>query len=141
MGSFAQTLLSVDLNLPTKGVVTRSVGRVAVEVGRLAKALVGMTWTLGRVARSDRMVLGILDAIVCVCSVRGDCYRRLTRPARLGWGMVYDVAFIVDKGVEIWEMSVLDFFRYSDYRQHLYLTIIPAIAITTPFIKAEGHTE
>jgi hypothetical protein len=36
--------------------------------------------------------------------------------------MMYDVAFIVDKGVEIWEMSVLDFFRYSDCRQHLYLT-------------------
>ena len=51
------------MNLPTKGVVTRSIGRVAV-VGRVANVLVGITWTLGRVARSDRMVLGILDAIV-----------------------------------------------------------------------------
>jgi hypothetical protein len=69
MGSLAQTLLSVDLNLPTKGVVTPSVGRVAVEVGRVAKALVGMIWTLGRVARSDNMVLGILDAIVYMCTI------------------------------------------------------------------------
>jgi hypothetical protein len=54
--------------------------------------------------------------------------------------MVYDVAFIVDKGVEIWEMSVLDFFRYSNYRQHLYLIIIPAIAIHTLFIQENCHT-
>lgn len=47
-----------------KGVVTRSIGRVAVVVGRVANVLEGMTWTLGRVPRSDSMVLGILDAIV-----------------------------------------------------------------------------
>jgi hypothetical protein len=54
---------------------------------------------------------------------------------------MYDVVFIVDKGVEIWEMSVLDFFRYRDYRQHLYLTIIPAIAIHTPFTQENSHIE
>jgi hypothetical protein len=54
----------VDLNLPTKGVVTRSIGRVAVAVGRVAKVLEGMTCTRGRLARSDSMVLGSLDAIV-----------------------------------------------------------------------------
>ena len=40
---------------------------MAVAVGRVARVLEGMTWTLGRVARSDRIVLGILDAIVCMC--------------------------------------------------------------------------
>jgi hypothetical protein len=52
---------------------------VAVAVGRVANVLEGMTWALGRVARSDSMVLGILDAIVYVCSVKGDCCRRLAR--------------------------------------------------------------
>jgi len=62
IGSLAQALLSVDLNLPMKGVVARRVvGRVA---GRVTKFLAGMTWTLGRAALRVRMVLGSLDAIV-----------------------------------------------------------------------------
>jgi hypothetical protein len=85
MGSFAQTLLSVDLNLPTKGVVTRSVGRVAVAVGRVAKVLEGMTWTLGRVARSDSMVLGILDAIVCMCTIAIEGLSHYAIVSRVGY--------------------------------------------------------
>jgi hypothetical protein len=42
---------------------------VAVAVGKVAKVLEGMTWTLGRAARSDRIVLGSLDAIVCMCTI------------------------------------------------------------------------
>ena len=37
---------------------------MAVAVGRVANVLVGITWTFGRVARSDSMVLGSLDAIL-----------------------------------------------------------------------------
>jgi hypothetical protein len=77
IGSLAQALLSVDLNLPMKGVVTLRLGRVAVVVGRVAKVLECIVCTLGRAARSDKIVLGILDAIVYMY-VMDCCYRRLS---------------------------------------------------------------
>jgi hypothetical protein len=52
-------------------------GRVAVVVGRVAKVLECIVCTLGRAARSDKIVLGILDAIVYMY-VMDCCYRRLS---------------------------------------------------------------
>jgi len=51
-------------------------------VGRVAKVLVGMTCTLGRVDRSDKIVLGILDAIVCMCTIAIE--GRVTHHSRVG---------------------------------------------------------